>query len=68
MEENKEDFCVACVAGATAVLGAGVSTAGSKDQHRTKKKIMFWSGITLVVLSLLVAVYVLWYRKCSDCA
>jgi len=69
MSETKENFCGACLAVPLAFVGAGVAygSAGSKKKHKQTKKIVFWVGIAVTVLSLAVAIYYLWIKKCDDC-
>jgi hypothetical protein len=67
--ETKESFCGACLAVPLAFAGAGASAygSGSKGKHKKQKKIMFWLGIISVLISLGIAVYYLWIKKCDDC-
>lgn len=68
--ETKEDFCGACVMVPLAFAGAGASAygaSGSKKQHKKTKKIVFWVGIATIVISLAIAAYYLWIKKCQDC-
>lgn len=69
-KQVKEEFCTACVAGIGALVGVGAASAGSssKGKHKKEKQILFWFGIMLTLLSILVALYVLFVRKCSTCA
>ena len=69
IKEVKEEFCGACAAIPLAFVGAGASAYGasSKSSHKTQKKIIFWSGIVTVIISLAIVVYYLWIKKCSDC-
>lgn len=72
LDENyiKENFCPSClviplaVAGASAT-GVSVSTSG---KHKMRKKILLWSGIITIVLSIIIGVYYLMNKKtCTDC-
>jgi hypothetical protein len=71
MSETKEEFCGACIAVPFALAGAGVTAygaGGSKKGYKKQKKIAFWVGIGVTLLSLAIAVYYLWIKKdCSDC-
>lgn len=69
MSTIKEDFCPACIAAPLAFVGLGAAAVGSneKEKHKNRKKMLLWGGIGTVVISILVAVYFLWYKKCSDC-
>lgn len=66
----KEEFCGACIAGVAALAGAGASSygAGTKGKHKKKKKILFWSGVATVVISLALIYYFLYIKKCKECA
>jgi hypothetical protein len=66
-EEQKEDFCPACVSIPLAFLGAGTSAYGLKGSYKKQKKILFWVGISMVLLSIFIAVYYLWIKKCEEC-
>lgn len=68
-EESKEGFCGACIAAPLAMVGAGASVYGasSKKKHKNTKKIILWVGISVTVLSVLIVIYYLWIKKCSDC-
>ena len=64
----KEEFCGACLALPVAIAGAGVAGAGSKkgaDSHKKTKQIMLLSGITLTVLSLIIAL--IYMKTCKEC-
>jgi len=62
-EENKEEFCAACIAAPLAAIGVGVG-AGS---HKKKKSVMLWVGLSITIISILVAIYYLWIKKCDEC-
>ena len=68
-EDTKEDFCGACLAVPLALIGAGAGAVGSnqKGKHKKTKNIMMWGGIATVVISILIAIYFLWIKKCNDC-
>ena len=68
-DETKESFCGACLAVPLAFAGAGASAygSGSKGKHKKRKKIMFWLGILSVVVSLAIAGYYLFIKKCEEC-
>lgn len=68
MPEIKEEFCGACVAGVGALLGAGTTVASSKTQKKYKKTV-FWSGLIVTILSILVLFYLLMNKKaCKSCS
>jgi len=69
MSDTRENFCGACAAVPLALVGAGVSAygAGSKKKYKRGKKIMFWTGIITVIISILIVIYFLWIKKCDDC-
>ena len=69
--ETKETFCGACLAVPLALAGAGMAGIGSKkDDKKNKstkkyKKIMLWSGMTITLIGIIVALVYL--RTCKDC-
>jgi hypothetical protein len=72
-KEDKEDvieeFCGACLAIPFAFAGVGVSTYGasSRGKHKSQKNIALWVGIVTILVSIMVAVYYIWIKKCTDC-
>ena len=60
-EETREDLCLACVTTPLAMVGAGVSGAGSKN----RKKVIFYSGVVLTIISIIVALY--FFFRCEEC-
>lgn len=68
-EDIKEEFCMACVAIPFAFAGVGASAYGasSRGQHKTQKKWALWGGIIVIIISILIAVYYLFIKKCVDC-
>ena len=67
MSEIKEPFCGACVAGIAALAGAGTAGGSSSAKNKKTKKIIFWSGITITILSILILIYLLFFKKCTEC-
>ena len=65
----RENFCGACIAIPLALVGAGTSvySASSKKKYKTQKKVIFWTGIAITLISLLIIVYFVWIKKCKDC-
>lgn len=66
MSEVKEPFCGACVAGIAALAGAGTAGSSSKASDKKTKKIIFWVGVSVSILSIIILVYLL-SKNCSDC-
>ncbi len=66
-KDTKESFCGACVMIPLALAGAGVAGVGAKKKGMYKKTrtIMLWGGISITLLSLLIAV--IYISKCKDC-
>ena len=64
-----EGFCGACLAVPLAFAGVGASAYGSssRGKHKKQKKIALWAGIISIVISLLIAVWYLYFSKCTDC-
>lgn len=68
MSEIKEEFCGACVAGVGALLGAGTTVASSKTQKKYKKTI-FWVGLIVTIISILILIYMLINKdSCKSCS
>jgi uncharacterized membrane protein YjfL (UPF0719 family) len=68
--EIKEDFCAACLTIPLAFTGASLSAYGasSNGSHKKLKKILLWSGVGTVLLSLLIIIYVYYIKKdCTNC-
>ncbi len=67
-KENKENFCSACVAIPIAMAGTGLSMYGntqtSKD-YRRQKDILFWSGIIISIIFLIITIY--YVNTCHSC-
>lgn len=63
-EEQKEEFCSACLTVPIALAAGGGGIAGSsafvdKKKHQKIKKALFIIGITIAVLSIAYSAYVL---------
>ena len=68
MTEIKEEFCGACVAGVGALLGAGTTVASSKTQKKYKRTI-FWIGLIITILSIIILFYLLTNKEaCKSCS
>ena len=74
MSDTREDFCPACVAIPMAMVGMGTSAYGvsgnnhtTKDEHKRKKQLMFIIGLILTLLSVFIAIYFLYIKKCKKC-
>lgn len=70
MPEMQENFCGACVAGVTALVGAGAGANQSAnnvdpEQEQKNNDILFWISIGVIVVSIIVAIYML--RSCDKC-
>lgn len=68
--ESKEEFCGACAVIPLAFAGAGASAYGASSNGSQKKlkKILLWSGVSTVIFSLLVIIYIYVIKKdCVDC-
>lgn len=68
-ENVKEEFCGACLAIPFAFAGVGASAYGasSRGHHKKQKKWAIWGGIAVIIISILIAAYYLWIKKCTDC-
>ena len=67
-EKSKENFCGACGAGLVALLGVGTATSGNVQNNRKMKKYVFWSGISITLISIFFLVYYLFFTDCGECA
>lgn len=67
-DDIKEEFCGACVAGVGALVGAGTAGMSSKAQKKLKKPI-FWIGITITIISIIILIYMLTNKEmCKSCS
>ena len=66
-EENKEEFCVACLAGLAALSGVGTSQGANSIQDKKKKNYVFYTGVAVSVISLIVLIYMLCFKNCDEC-
>lgn len=62
-----ENFCSACISLPLAIAGVGLAGSSKKGSYKKNKKFLLVSGLALVVLSILVAVYFLYIKKCTQC-
>lgn len=65
--ESKESFCGACLAVPMALAGAGAAGVGAKGngEHKKMKQILLWGGLSITVISIIIAIYFL--SRCKDC-
>lgn len=70
MDDHKENFCGACVAGGIALVGAGVSTTSTRQKYKKQKRVMFWCGLLTILLALAFVMYVYYGKKdgCYECS
>jgi hypothetical protein len=66
-EEIKEPFCGACIAGVAALAGAGTAGGSTSSKNKTTKKIIFWTGVGVSIMSILILVYLLCFKNCNQC-
>jgi hypothetical protein len=68
-KDVKENFCGACLAIPIAFVGVGASAYGAstRGQYKKQKKIALWGGIITTLLSVCIAIYYLYIKKCVDC-
>ena len=71
MKENKEEFCAPCALAIPAALGAvgvGTTAGGSDEQEQQTRNIIFWSSIGILAVSVILFVYLKFFRKnCTQC-
>ena len=69
MPEQKEEFCSTCAVGLAALVGAGTTGGSTKIQDKKVKKIMFWGGLIVTIISIIILIR-LWLKgdclKCSS--
>jgi hypothetical protein len=65
----KEKFCPACVSIPLAMVGAGVSKAGSNNEknYRTFKNISLLISVIIIIISIGIGVYYFFIKSCSKC-
>lgn len=66
-KEVKEPFCGACAVGLGAAVGAGVTGGSTKIQDKKTKNIVFWLGVGFTLISILILIYLLCFKKCKSC-
>ncbi len=68
-EKVKEKFCPACVSIPLAMVGAGVSKAGSNDEknYRSFKNISLLISSIIIILSIAIGVYYFFIKSCNKC-
>ena len=66
-KDSKENFRAPCALAIPAALGVGGVAAGSGSggNDRKWKKIIFWSSIGLILISVIVFIYL--KMKCTTC-
>jgi hypothetical protein len=67
MSEVKESFCGACIAGIGALAGIGTSGGSRKSKNKKAKRIIFWIGVSITVISIFFLLYLLFIKKCGEC-
>lgn len=63
--QTREDFCGACIAGATAVIGASAAGIGSRGSYGRNKNIILWVGVSITIISIIVAI--IYMQTCKTC-
>lgn len=66
-EEIKESFCGACIVGVAALAGIGTAGSSKGIKNKEKKKLLFWIGVSVTILSILVLLYLIFVKKCNEC-
>lgn len=65
-KDTKEEFCGSCVAIPLALAGVGAAGVGAKTgSNKTTKRILLWGGISLTVVSVVIAV--IYLKSCKSC-
>jgi hypothetical protein len=66
-KEIKEPFCGACAAGVTALIGAGTVGGSSASKNKKTKKIIFGIGLFISIISIIILIYFIFFKKCNEC-
>jgi len=68
-QEVKEEFCGACLAIPIALVGIGASRyeSNSRIEYKKQKKWIFYGGVIVITISILIIIYYIWIKKCSTC-
>ena len=67
LEETKEPFCGACVAGVAALAGAGAAKSSENlTQNKKKRSIIFWVSVIITIISIAYLMYQLCFCNCSE--
>jgi len=64
-DDVKEEFCGTCLALPLALAGAGAAGVSSSDNNDKTKKILFWGGISITIVSIIATIIFL--RRCKTC-
>jgi len=65
--ETKEEFCSLCVAGISALGGMTVASTSSSRTDKHHKKLSFWIGVGITIVSILIMIYYLCFEDCESC-
>lgn len=63
--QTKENFCGACIAGVTAVIGASTAGIGSRGAYGRNKNIILWVGVSITIISVIVSI--IYMQTCKSC-
>lgn len=69
-QDVKEDFCPSCLVVPLAFAGASATAAGKTmgNSHKQTKRILLYSGIATILLTLALGLYYLVFKeKCTAC-
>ena len=66
-DESKEEFCAPCLMAVPLAVGIGGASVGasSKDKNKRMKRIILWSSIILIIISIIV--YIILKSRCTTC-
>lgn len=64
--DTKEGFCGACASIPLALAGIGIAGVGAKKgSTRKMKKVMLWVGLSITLISVIIAI--IYLKSCKSC-
>jgi hypothetical protein len=66
----KEEFCPLCIAPIIAIAGGGIAGAGvmtKEEKKKQTKKILIWTGVSIVLTIAMWYAWIRWKGGCRTC-